>query len=941
MQSGMADLIAHQHAGLQNIRLASRGASAACEFGCLVTIAPELFGPLQSGLGIEPVDMRVPPVLSYPLSVQFSLGGRGAVKVTVCYDERLVEGRRVEGMVALFGRVVGQLFGGEKRTVGEIEVGVDVDLGVAAVDVETRGLRNARDEVEGLLEDIPSRELSKSGGSCSGVALAVGDLEQEMKTLWADVLRVPPEEIAATDDFFQLGGDSISSMLLVNAANRKQIKITVADIFQNPTFAELTEFAAAQSNTATQQEAVVAEAEFRDQYDSFGVIDHLGLEREEVVETVCRQTAVFPGDVEDIYPATDYQAWAISHGMMRNRGNTNYFLFSLHGDLDTFRLEQACRKMIASNPILRTIFTTIGGQVMQVVLRGSYQIEFLRYGSEHYADDNFINWLVEQDTQRSAHLAQPIVRFKLVLHADGHYVLIMRMSHAQYDGMSMPLLIQDLEKAYNGTEPKQRPSFGKFIQGAAFREEQAVSFWGSLLDGSSMTEIVEHSGPTHTHSVDTIRTRTLAPIPANVAGMSQATLLKAAWALVLAKMSGGRDIVFGNLIFGRNMPVSGIEDIAAPCINIVPVRVKVDPMVSILDLLVSVQEQQVAAMPHENLGFRRLIKSCTDWPHWTRFSSVVQHQQLGRGGAEEGQEFKLADNLRCEMGVLGPAYDSADLWVQTTPHADSFDVEIRSCSAVVPPAVAEMLLDRLCATLSIFSAVSAGSSPQLWELLARDGTPLIPIKSSIVDDVWRKVLPEAENIAWNTPYFAIWGDEIAPVRFLEEYAEHGLHLDMEDIMENPTKQAQMMLTSRIQAEQHRSRSRSHSPRSTPSLGPRPRIPPAYDSAPQSATTITTNSRGFWTLDSSSSSSSKPSSRGSSVLGSRTPPQMGVATHVLPPWRKKGMPFSGGLSRKAATPYTYSSSGTPTSGYSSPGGAQHHYFPEQYQGQGVAVVQGRW
>ena len=68
----------------------------------------------------------------------------------------------------------------------------------------------------------------------------------------------------------------------------------------------------------------------------------------------------------------------------------------------------------------------------------------------------------------------------------------------------------------------------------------------------------------------------------------------------------------GNLIFGRNMAVSGIKDIAAPCINIIPVRVKVDPIRSILDLLVSVQEQQVAAMPHENLRFRRLIKNCTN-----------------------------------------------------------------------------------------------------------------------------------------------------------------------------------------------------------------------------------------------------------------------------------------------------------------------------------------
>ncbi|KAL2134934.1 hypothetical protein VTI74DRAFT_10341 [Chaetomium olivicolor] len=806
MQSGMVDMIPYQHAGLQNIRLASPSASASCNFGCLVTIAPESSAPTDLGLGITPVHIGVPPAMSYPISVQFILGEKGVMKVSVCYDHRLVDGMQVEKMVAQFTHVLGQLCGGEKKTVKEVEVGVERSVQTNA------GMRNdalgmLHGEIDDLLEEISSQELSKSGASCSGMesTRATADLEQEMRKLWADILKMAPEEIAATDNFFQLGGDSISSMRLVTAAERRHIKVTVADIFQHPTLEELCEFAA-ESNIPTPQDAVVMEPAFNDEYKTFGVFDHLGLEREDVVETVCRQLSVFPGDVEDVYPATDYQAWAISHGLMRSRGNTNYFLFRLHGDLDTFRLEQACRKMVASNPILRTLFTTIRGQVMQVVLR-SYQIEFLRYGSEHSADDNFIRYLVEQDTQRSAYLSQSIVRFKLVLHADGHYVLIMRMSHAQYDGMSLPLLTQDLEKSYNGQEPKQRPAFGKFIQGAIFREEEAINFWANLLHGSKMTEIVEHSGPSHKHNVDTIRTRTLPPIPVNVAGMSQATLVKAAWALVLAKMSGQRDIVFGNLIFGRNLPVTGIEDMTGPCINIIPVRVKVDAMDSIHDLLALVQEQQMAAMGHESLGFRRLIKNCTDWPHWTRFSSVVQHQQLGRDGAQ-GQEFKLAENLKCEMGVLGPAYDSADLWVQTTPHTDSFKVEIGSCSSVVQPAVAEMLLDKLCATLSMFSSISVANSPHLWELLARDGPPLIPIKSSIVDQVWSKVLPDAETIAWDTPYFDIWGDEIAPVRFLEEYAEHGLHFDMEDILENPTKQAQMMLTSRIQS----GKNRTYSPR---------------------------------------------------------------------------------------------------------------------------------
>ncbi|KAK4246306.1 non-ribosomal peptide synthetase [Corynascus novoguineensis] len=922
MQSALVDMIPYQHAGVQNIKVASRSAAAACNFGCLVTIAPESSAPTNLGLGLTPVDVGAPPAMSHPLSVQFILGDDGKVKVSVYHDHRLVGATQVEKMVAQFVHVLGQLCGGEKKMVTEIEV--EATPGFTPADADAGFGRDVlgalNEEIEDLMEEISShssQELSKSGTSSSEVTGSTGDMEQMMKELWADILGMQADEISSGDNFFHLGGDSIASMRLVTAAERKRIKVTVADVFQHPTLEELCEFAAQANvtNVTTEQEEIVPEPAIQEDYDSFGVIKHLGLDQEEVVETVCQQLSVFPGDVEDVYPATDYQAWAISHGLMRSRGNTNYFLFRLHGQLDTFRLEQACRKMVTTNPILRTLFTTLRGQVMQVVVR-SYQIEFLRYGSEHNADDNFINYLVEQDTQRSAYLTQSIVRFKLVLHADGHYILIMRMSHAQYDGMCMPLLIQDLEKCYNGQEPKERPSFGKFIQGATLREEQAINFWGNMLEGSTMTEIVEHSGPSHKHNVDTIRTRTIPPIPVNVAGMSQATLVKAAWALVLAKMSGQRDIVFGNLIFGRNMPVSGIEDISGPCINIIPVRVRVNAMDSIHDLLALVQEQQMAAMPHENLGFRRLIKNCTDWPHWTRFSSVVQHQQLGRDGSE-GQEFKLSDNLMCEMGVLGPAYDSSDLWVQTTPHTDCFKVEIGSCSSVVQPAVAEMLLDKLCATLSVFAATEVGNSPHLWEMLARDGPPIIPIKSSIVEEVWSKVLPDADTIPWDTPYFDIWGDEIAPARFLEEYAEHGLHFDMEDILENPTKQAQMMLTSRAQSD----KSRGRSPRPAPAP-PVPTRARAFTQDSAQSATATTNARGFWILDpskSSKKSSRASSSRGSSTLGSPlvASPRMGVAMGVLPPRRKSTMPMSMPGGRRSTMNGYYAGSATPStagSGY---------------------------
>ncbi|PKS08582.1 hypothetical protein jhhlp_004968 [Lomentospora prolificans] len=835
MQEAMVNMIPYQQEGLQNIRRMSADANAACDFTCLVTMSRESEAQKKPSIGITPIEGPSSPAIDYPLSVQFIVGEK-ELKLSVCHDDRLIGRGQMNMILDHFALVLEQVCSGKATLVGDIGMNAGGEFGVMNnEELKASMMGMLGQQLADTPVEMSPQEQSKVDSD--DVPLPPANLEREIRALWGEILDLSPDDLQPEDSFFQLGGDSIGAMRMVTAADQRQIKITVADIFHHPTLEAFCDF-------ASRTNAIVSEPALTDvapiDYEPFAVLDHLSLDREDVVDAVCRQLSVFPGDVEDVYPATDYQAWAVSHGLMRSRGNTNYFLFRLHGNLDTFRLEQACRKMVAANPILRTLFTTIGSQVMQVVLR-SYQIEFQRYGREHRADDAFIRWLVEQDTHRTTYLSQSIVRFKLLLHTEGHYVLVMRASHAQYDGMSLPLLYQDLEKCFTGQEPLERPEFGKFIMAATQREDDATTFWGNLLEGSSMTEIVQHPGPAYKHNVDTIRTRTIPPIPANVAGMSQATLVKAAWALVLAKMSGQRDVVFGNLIFGRNIPVQGIQDVAGPCINMIPVRVKLNEMDSVLDLLALVQEQQLAAMPHESLGFRRLIKNCTDWPDWTRFSSVVQHQNLGRNGA---QEFQLGSDLKCEMGVLGPAYDSSDLWVQTTPLEDCFKVEIGSCSSVVSPDIAETLLDRLCAILNVFGQTDSTNNRHLWELLARDHEPLIPIKSSIVDQVWSDVLPHVEEaVPWDVPYFELWGDEIAPVRFLQEYAYHGIILDMEDILENPTKQAQMLLTARVLADRKAA--------SRESAGP-------------------SRSASFWALDSNAtpSSSAGTSRRGSAINSPR-------------------------------------------------------------------------
>ncbi|KAK3936079.1 hypothetical protein QBC46DRAFT_322234 [Diplogelasinospora grovesii] len=74
-------------------------------------------------------------------------------------------------------------------------------------------------------------------------------LEDRLGRLWSEVLGCSPREIGAHAHFFQLGGDSVTAMRLVAAAQGAGIRIRVADILQNPRLSDLAR--AAENYSAT------------------------------------------------------------------------------------------------------------------------------------------------------------------------------------------------------------------------------------------------------------------------------------------------------------------------------------------------------------------------------------------------------------------------------------------------------------------------------------------------------------------------------------------------------------------------------------------------------------------------------------------------------------------------------------------------------------------
>lgn len=132
-----------------------------------------------------------------------------------------------------------------------------------------------------------------------------------------------------------------------------------------------------------------------------------------------------------------------------------------------------------------------------------------------------------------------------------------------------------------------------------------------------MTYLDPHSlgGQIQPASQVLIHLRKTIKFPTTPTDITMATVFKAAWALILARSTRQQDIVFGQVVNGRGVLLDGVEKVLGACVNIVPVRVIIQPQGSALALLRQVQDQHIRTLPFETANLEEIVRQSTPWAH--------------------------------------------------------------------------------------------------------------------------------------------------------------------------------------------------------------------------------------------------------------------------------------------------------------------------------------
>ncbi|KAL4901150.1 hypothetical protein BDW74DRAFT_182005 [Aspergillus multicolor] len=554
------------------------------------------------------------------------------------------------------------------------------------------------------------------------------DTERLLQGLWAMALKVPASSIGAKDDFFRCGGDSISAMRLVaSAREHAQLSFKVADIFRHPILADM---AVLVDRNRSEAQAVTP-------YQAFSTVPGGSSVRDSI-----KCLLSVPGKIVDVTLVTDLQSLAIATSLRASRDLMAYISIDGDGAPDLARWEASCLELVKQHDTLRTAYVPYDGQLLQVVLK-----EYTP-GVTHYETDKaletFSKELIAQDMHRAPQLGHPFLEFAIITSVqENRHRVMFRLSHAEYDAISLSYFVNTLQEIYNRKPITKYTNFPRYIFNLSQQDsESSRKYWRSLLEGSSMPAISASSRARRLPSRQVYHDARRVSLGALPTGLTLCTIIRSAWALTLAEHVGTLDVLFGEVVSGRNGdPIA--EKAAGCCANIVPVRAVINSSWKARDLVNSVQQQLISRLPHESLGFRDIMRSCTDMPQGTVFSSLLNHLDA----ASEWTLDTVDGTYNVSVAKTEGAGDVSDVSITSTAGTGYVEIAMAYLEDGIGAEVAHKLLGGLCDTVHAFG--NGDLSAELRPILpvAGTGTGQEEIEGVLEEPVFQGDLVDASLVA--------------------------------------------------------------------------------------------------------------------------------------------------------------------------------------------------
>jgi len=518
-----------------------------------------------------------------------------------------------------------------------------------------------------LLDEMPlssagkivRQQLPAPTVDTAAIVPVAGPREAAAASVFAELLSMSPENVGATTNFFDIGGNSLSAMrAAARLGDALGVDVTVRDVFEAPTPRLLAERLG----------------------DRTGGLPPI--------------VAVTPRPDRIPLSYAQQRMWFINRLDPGEAGHNLPAVFRLTGDVDVDAVRTALTDVVRRHEVLRTTFPESHGVPYQLVHPESAVPADFDWQIVHSRDELFAAAGKGFDVT-----TEWPVRACLWPISSNEVVLAVVLHHIGADGESLAPLLSDVVTAYNARAGGVEPVFDSLpVQFADFALWQhrelgsaddpesvmgrQLAYWTDRLTG--LPDVLELPAdrprpPVASGRGAQVTSRLPAEIGSVVTDLAHSTgvtpfmVMHSALAVLLGRLSATDDIAIGTPIAGRGQAV--LDPLVGMFVNTLVLRTRVDPAQSFTDLLGDVRDVDLGAFAHADIPFETLVERLNP-VRSEAFAPLTQ--VIVSFDPSAGAEAAIGD----AGGLTVTPYDQvavaaqADLWITVSSRPDGEDWDL-------------------------------------------------------------------------------------------------------------------------------------------------------------------------------------------------------------------------------------------------------------------------
>ena len=413
------------------------------------------------------------------------------------------------------------------------------------------------------------------------IVLPRNEIDSKLIELFKKLLGI--DSISIDDDFFNLGGDSLSAInMCVYIQNELNVQISVKDILEHPVLKDLSDVIS-EKNKNTKKIIIkpVKEAEF--------------------------------------YNVSSAQKRIFFASKVANASSLLYNSpggIILDGDVDTEKLEQCFQILIDRHESFRTYFELKNETVVQKIIKNyNFKLNIIDNADFKNIDNIFKEFVKPFDLSHA-----PLFRAQFIKFTNDKSALFLDIHHIISDGVSMNIFTDELCKLYNDEKlPKIDITYKDFAEFennmlTSKNLKDAEQYWlNQFKDEIPMLNfptnylrpaVKNFEGKKVYSTINSDTTKQIEELSKDLK-ITPYMILLSCYYILLSKYTSQEDIIIGSPIVNRNSILH--YSLIGMFVNILALKNKVDNNLTFRDFVFKVKENLLEAYKYQDYPFDELV----------------------------------------------------------------------------------------------------------------------------------------------------------------------------------------------------------------------------------------------------------------------------------------------------------------------------------------------